>query len=85
MTRNRKLFSETEIQILSKNKYVKNVSTKSITYKDEFKVLFIAERNTGKLPIYIFQDAGFDVDIVGKHRIWCANKRWRNNYNKNGE
>lgn len=85
MTRNRKLFSETEIQILSKNKYVKNVSTKSITYTDEFKVLFIAERNAGKLPVYIFQDAGFDVDIVGKHRIWCASKRWRNSYNKNGE
>jgi len=45
MTRNRKLFSEAEIQILSKNKYVKNVSTKVITYTDEFKVLFIAERS----------------------------------------
>lgn len=85
MTIARKLFSEIEIQTLSKNKYVKRVSTKSITYTDEFKVLFIAERSQGKLPLYIFQDAGFDVDIIGKHRIWCASKRWRNNYNKDGE
>lgn len=85
MIRNRKLFTEEEIQLLSKNKYVKNVSIKAITYTDEFKVLFIAERSKGKLPVNIFQDAGFDVDIIGKHRIWCASKRWRNNYNKNGE
>lgn len=85
MTINRKLFNDEEIKLLSKNKYVKNVSTKAITYTDEFKVLFIAERSKGKLPIYIFQDAGFDVDIIGKHRIWCASKRWRNSFNKNGE
>jgi Transposase and inactivated derivatives len=85
MTIARKLFSEIEIQILSTNKYVKRVSTKSITYTDEFKVLFIAERSLGKLPLHIFQDAGFDVDIIGEHRIWSASKRWRNNYNKDGE
>jgi len=85
MAINRKLFSEAEIEILSKNRYVKNVSTKAITYTDEFKVLFIAERSKGKLPVNIFQDAGFDVNIIGKHRIWCASKRWRNNYSKDGE
>lgn len=85
MTINRKLFTEAEIEILSKNKYVKNVSSKAITYTDEFKVLFIAERSTGKLPVNIFRDAGFDVNIIGRHRIWCASKRWRNNYTKNGQ
>jgi transposase InsO family protein len=85
MTRIRKLFSDIEIELLSKNRYVKRVSAKAITYTDEFKVLFIAERSKGKLPLHIFQEAGFDVDVIGKHRIWCASKRWRNNYNKDGE
>lgn len=85
MVRDRKLFTEEEIQLLSKNKYVKNISTKSITYTDEFKVLFIAERSNGKLPSQIFLDSGFDVGIIGNHRIWCASKRWRNNYNTKGE
>lgn len=85
MKSNRKLFSDEEIKLLSKNKYVKNISTKSITYTDEFKVLFIAERSNGKLPLVIFMEAGFDVAIIGNHRIWCASKRWRNSYNKNGE
>lgn len=81
----KKLFSDGEIKLLSKNKYVKTISNRAITYTDEFKILFIAERSKGKLPIYIFKDAGFDVSVIGKHRIWCASKRWRNAYNACGE
>ena len=33
---NRKLFTKENIELLSKNKYVKKVSEKSITYTDEF-------------------------------------------------
>lgn len=32
-----KLFTKEEINILSKNKYVKKVTSKGITYTDEFK------------------------------------------------
>ena len=35
----KKLFSNEEILILSKNKYIKRVSEKGITYTDEFKIL----------------------------------------------
>ena len=35
----KKTFSEQDIEILSKNKYVKNVSEKSITYTNEFILL----------------------------------------------
>ena len=81
----KKLFTSEEIELLSKNKYVKNVTDKAITYTNEFKILFIAERSKGKLHIHIFQDAGFDIDVIGNNRIWCASKRWRNSYNKSGE
>ena len=40
-----KIFTEEEIAILSKNKYVKKVSNKGITYTDEFKRSFIAKNN----------------------------------------
>ena len=36
----KKLFSSKDIEILSKNKYVKKVSEKGITYTDEFKRLY---------------------------------------------
>ena len=61
----KKIFSEKEINELSKNKYVKKVSQKGITYTNEFKLHFIAEYEMRKTPIHIFEDARFDIDIVG--------------------
>lgn len=81
----KKIFTNEEILALSKNRYAKRVGEKGITYTDEFKSLFIAERSIGKLPIQIFQDAGFDVDVLGNTRIWCASNRWRYAYKESGE
>ncbi len=39
----KKIFTEKEIEVLTKNQYIKNVSAKGITYTDEFKQIFIAE------------------------------------------
>lgn len=38
-----KIFTATEIEILSMNPSVKKVSSKGITYTDEFKRIFISE------------------------------------------
>ena len=56
----KKIFTEQEILELSKNKYVKNVTAKGITYTNEFKLQFIAEYENGKTSRSIFEDAGFD-------------------------
>ncbi len=45
----KKIFSLKEIEILRKNKFVKNVSEKAITYSDEFKEIFILENMKGIL------------------------------------
>jgi transposase len=44
----KKIFSEKEIKLLSANPYVKAVSSKGITYADEFKRIFITENEKGK-------------------------------------
>ncbi|KKK33041.1 tranposase [Mesobacillus campisalis] len=80
----KKIFTKKEIEILSKNPYVKSVSPKGITYTDEFKELFIAQNEKGKFPSEIFRDCGFDPEIVGKRRIDSASKRWREAYRMNG-
>lgn len=80
----KKIFTEKEIEILSKNQYVKNVSAKGITYTDEFKRIFITENEGGKFPKEIFTVYGFDVDILGIERVKSAAKRWRAAYRKNG-
>jgi transposase len=78
----KKHFTEKEIKNISTNPYVKSVSTKGITYTDEFKRIFIAEN--GKLPRQIFEENGFDVEVLGKDRVKKAAHRWRTAYKKSG-
>ena len=80
----KKLFSSKDIEILSKNKYVKKVSENGITYTDEFKRLFIAENEKGKFPRDIFEECGFDIDIIGLKRIQSSGSRWRSAFRRNG-
>ena len=65
----KKIFTEKEIKILSNNPYVKSVSSKGITYTDEFKRIFIEENAEGKLPREIFEECGFDIDVIGMNRV----------------
>ena len=80
----KKLFTKEEIEILSNNIFVKKISAKGITYSDEFKKLFIAENEKGKLPRQIFEECGFDIDIIGMNRIKASANRWRTTYRKSG-
>lgn len=80
----KKIFTEKEREILARNQYVKKVSTKAITYTDEFKRIFIAENDKGKFPREIFEEHGFDINILGMERVNSAGKRWRAAYRKNG-
>ena len=81
----KKIFTNEEILVLSKNRYIKQVSKKGITYTDEFKSLFVAEHKMGKLSSQIFQDAGFDIEALGNNRIKSSSRRWRNAYKESGE
>jgi hypothetical protein len=65
----KKLFTEKEIRILSKNKNILKVSSKSIVYALEFKEKFIEEYFKGKLPRIIFEENGFDLEIIGIKRV----------------
>ena len=80
----KKVFSDKDIDILSNNKYVRNVSKKAITYTNEFKIHFIAEYNNGKSSRRIFEEAGFDINTIGLKRVDCSSSRWRQSYKYNG-
>lgn len=70
-------FTESEITVLSKNPNVLKISEKAITYSDAFKELFITETNNGKSSYVIFEEAGFDIDVLGKKRIVSSSSRWK--------
>ncbi|MFC0275082.1 HTH domain-containing protein, partial [Metabacillus herbersteinensis] len=73
----KKHFTEKEIEILFNNPYVKSVSSKGVTYTDEFKRIFIDENENGKWPRQIFEENGFDIEVIGIVRVQRAASRWR--------
>jgi len=81
---NKIYFTKEEMRNLSNHPYVESVSPTIITYSDEFKRIFIAESENGKLPRQIFIENGFDVELLGGSRIRKAAYRWRQSYKKYG-
>mgnify|MGYP003445072101 FL=1 len=82
MTKN--YFTPRQDKELRKNLYVNAVSDKAITYTDEFKRLFITDNEAGKLPRKIFEDAGFNIEMIGITRVSKAADRWKTAYKKQG-
>ena len=79
------VFTDSEVKKLRKNKYVRNVSNKSITYTDEFKEKVVFEtENYKKFPRQVFEECGFDIDIIGLKRIQSSGSRWRSAFRRNG-
>lgn len=74
------IFNDKQIKFLAKNPNVLRVSDKAITYSEEFKNKFIEENSKGILPRKIFEDNGFDIEIIGLKRIEQSAARWRKRY-----
>ena len=70
-------FTPEQVEQLRKNKYVKHVSEKAITYTEEFKEVFMMEYNSGKLPSQILTEMGFDCKVLGEARIDGISRRTR--------
>lgn len=62
-------FTPEQVEELRKNKYVKHVSEKAITYTEEFKETFMLEYETGKTRSQILIEMGFDPKMLGTSRI----------------
>lgn len=77
-------FSTKEIKIIQKNPNVQRVSSLAITFTDDFKNKFMNEYQEGKLPRRIFEENGFDINILGVKRIEQSAYRWKKAYEKDG-
>lgn len=76
-------FTEEQIEELKTNKYVKNITTISISFTKKFKEHFIEETNNGKGPTRIFIESGFNPYILGSSRIKEFSKRIKRKYKNN--
>ena len=82
----KKLFTDVQVKKLSKNKQIKNVTNKEITYTNEFKYKLVKEcENYKKFPQEVFRECGIDPEIVGKGRIEASAHRWRKQLNYIGK
>ena len=80
------LFTDVQVKKLSKNKWIKNITNKGITYTDEFKYKLVKEcENYKKFPQDIFRECGLDPEIVGIVRIQNSAYRWRKQLNYIGK
>ena len=80
------LFTDAQVKKLTKNKWIKNITNKGITYTNQFKYKLVKEcENYKKFPQDIFRECGIDPDIVGINRIQCSAYSWRKPYKNTGE
>ena len=80
----KRTFSKEEIETLEKNKYVKRISEKAITYTDEFKHQAIEQSEKGLMSTEIFEQAGFNLSILGRKRAQDSLDRWKKSYQDSG-
>jgi len=80
------MFTQKQINELLKNKNVNRCSPKSITYSNKFKVEAVKKYyQQGYSPSMIFEEAGFDLNLIGKKRSKDCLGDWRRIYNSKGE
>lgn len=80
------LFTDDQVKKLNKNKWIKNITNKGITYTDEFKYKLVKEcENYKKFPQDVFRECEIDPEIVGESRIRNCAYRWRIQLNSIGQ
>jgi hypothetical protein len=76
--------TDEQVQILRENPYVYTASAWSVSFTKEFKEIFHESRIKGKRPREIFTECGFDLSILGEHRIKNIAYRIQKEYQKYG-
>ncbi len=80
------LFTDVQVKNLSKNKWIKNITNKGITYTKEFKHKLVKEcENYKRFPQEVFRECGINPEIVGKRRIEASAYRWRKQLKSTGD
>lgn len=80
------LFTDAQVKKLSKNKWIKSITKKGITYTDEFKYKLVKEcEDYKKFPQDVFRECGIDPEVIGERRYANAADRWKKQFKETGE
>lgn len=80
----KRIFNEERIKELLQNPNVERCSSKSITYRKDFKVIAINKYREGLPPNEIFRQARFDIDVIGHDTPKRCLQNWRNVFKQKG-
>ena len=73
----KRIFSSDEQRLLRNNPNVQSCSEKSITYTTVFKKHAVQQYDAGLTSTQIFKQAGFSLDLIGRHQPKECLRRWR--------
>ena len=79
------IFNEHQIRQLELNPNVASVSDRAIQYTPEFKIHAVNDNLAGKGPAQIFEENGFDLNLIGSEKAKSSLKRWRKTFKELGE
>lgn len=79
------LYTPKQVKAFLGNPNVVNASRKSVTYCPEFKIKALHQNQAGMPPRTIFEEAGFDLEALGKHGPSDYLKAWRSIAKQYGE
>lgn len=76
---NRRIFTKEQIDQISKNRNVRRCSAKSVMYAQSFKLDSLKKYNDeGMGAVQIFEEAGFDLSVIGNRRPNKLMNQWNN-------
>lgn len=67
------------------NRYVQDVSEKSVTFRPSFKIKAVQQLLAGKYPNEIFEEAGIPLEFFKDDYCRLALKRWVEKFKEKGE
>lgn len=70
-------YAADQIKILSKNKNIAHIGSFKVRYADAFRQSALKQYNAGLSAVEIFQNAGIDLDIIGKRAPNRLMNQWR--------
>lgn len=77
-------FTPEQMEILAANKFTAKVEPRYIYFTLEFKNLFLSRYEQGYSSREIFEECGFDPDILGDNRIYGFNRRLQKQLEERG-
>jgi transposase len=78
-------FTEKERKFLENHKSIKRLTEKQVSFTSQFKLESVQKYFKGISPRLIFEEAGFSKFLFPTKYVNGCLKRWKNQYNQDGE